>query len=81
MKTGTAEVATWRTSDLSPWFLRNDVHIPAHDDYKANCFMNVFAFANEDAIVFDVGAPTSDDPVEAGGECWIHSKSYFCRLS
>jgi len=79
MNSNKAEVATWRTSDLSPWFLRDTVHIPASYDYKANCYFNVFAFDTEDSIIYDAGSPTTDNPVESGGSCWIHSASYFCQ--
>jgi len=79
MNSNKAEVATWRTSDLSPWFLRDTVHIPASYDYKANCYFNVFAFDTEDSVIFDAGTPTTDNPVESGGSCWIHSASYFCQ--
>jgi len=79
MNSNQAEVATWGTSDHSAWFLRDTVHVPAHDDYKANCFLNVFAFDGEDSVIFDAGTPTEDHPVEMGGSCWIHSSAYFCQ--
>jgi len=79
MNSNQAEVATWRTSDLSPWFLRDTVHVPASSDYKANCFLNVFAFDGEDSVIYDAGVPTTDHPVEQGGSCWIHSSAYFCQ--
>jgi len=79
MASTTAEVATWKTKDLSPWFLRDTVHVPANDDYKANCYFNLFAFDGEDSVIFDVGEPTADHPTEMGGTCHIHSSSYYCQ--
>jgi len=79
MNSNKAEVATWRTKDLSPWFLRDTVHIPASYDYKANCYFNVFAFDTEDSVIFDAGTATDDNPVESTTSCWIHSASYFCQ--
>merc|ERR1719183_3060961 len=77
MKSTIAEVATWKTSDSSPWWIRADKFTAENDDYKANCFMNMFTFDTEDSVAFDMGQTSL--PTEDQGVCRIHSRTYYCQ--
>jgi len=78
MASTTAEVATWKTSDSTPWWIRADKFTSTTEDYKANCFLNMFTFDTEDSVAFDV-AGSAADPTEDGSSCKIHSTNYFCQ--
>merc|ERR1719183_2188315 len=78
MKSTTAEVATWKTSDSTAWWIRADKFTSTTNDYKANCFMNMFTFDTEDSVAFDVAGDAAD-PTEDGSSCRIHSTNYYCQ--
>jgi len=59
---------SWRTSDGSPWWLRNSRYTEPNGDYHANCYMDLWHKPqNENLVTFN------------DGNCNYHSKSYYCQ--
>lgn len=67
MKSTTNQQATWRTSDGSAWWLRSTRSSEPNGDYNANCFLNLFKPANENALRFN------------DARCRYYSRSYYCQ--
>jgi len=61
---------SWRTSDGSPWWLRDKKYAQPSGDYTENCYLNLAPKGkpkNEHSVTFD----------DKG--CNYHSKSYYCQ--
>merc|ERR1719446_1290051 len=68
MKSTAPQQATWKTSDGSPWWLRNSRFGEPNGDYRANCFMNLFS------------NPKSPDTLKFNDwNCNYRSRSYYCQ--
>jgi hypothetical protein len=68
MKSTQGQQATWRTSDLSSWWLRDTRYNEPNGDYHANCFLDLWRTpANENNVQFN------------DGSCSYRSKSYYCQ--
>jgi len=68
MKSSSPQQATWKTSDASPWWLRNSVYSEPNGDYTANCYLDLWR------------TPTSADTIQFNdGRCSYHARSYFCQ--
>jgi len=68
MKSTTPQQATWRTSDRSPWWLRNSLYNEPNGDYTANCFLDLWQKPSS------VSSVTFND-----GRCNYRSRSYYCQ--
>merc|ERR1719157_303303 len=68
MKQTTPQQATWKTSDGSPWWLRNTKYSQPDGDYTANCFLRIYS------------NPTSADTIRFNDHsCVGHSRNYYCQ--
>jgi len=73
MNSDEPNVATWRTSDGSPWWLRSSTLVGGwptgeNGDYTANCYLDVAGVIdNPDSVRF------------ASSKCDYHSTSYYCQ--
>jgi len=67
MKSTSPAQATWRTSDNSPWFLRDSRYSEPNGDYSANCYLNVKSAVSEDSVTFN------------DWKCNINSNAYYCQ--
>jgi len=68
MKSTTAQQATWKTSDASPWWLRSTTFHEPNGDYKANCYLALS------------GHPKSADTIQFNDwNCNYKSRSYYCQ--
>merc|ERR1719163_892334 len=68
MKSTTPQRPTWRTSDRSPWWLRNSRYNEPNGDYTANCFLDLWRKPpSENAVTFN------------DGRCNYRSRSYYCQ--
>jgi hypothetical protein len=83
MNSDTAEQKTWVTKDSSPWFLRSTATQGSWvepSEYKANCYMNLYSFNNEDTIVFESKSSETGTNAEAHASgCEFYSSSYYCQ--
>merc|ERR1719198_2340816 len=83
MNSDTAEQKTWVTKDSSPWFLRSQATQGAWvepSEYKANCYLNLYSFNNEDTIVFESKSSETGTNAEAHASgCEFYSSSYYCQ--
>jgi len=68
MKSTTPAQATWRTTDRSPWWLRNSRYSEPNGDYTANCFLDLWRKPSSESSV------TFND-----GRCNYRSRSYYCQ--
>jgi len=59
--------ATWRTTDGTPWFLRNTKYSQPDGDYHANCYMGLGTTANENTVTFN------------DKKCSHNSNAYYCQ--
>jgi len=68
MKSTTAQQATWRTSDASPWWLRSTTYSEPNGDYRANCYLALWR------------NPKSADTIQFNDwNCNYKSRSYYCQ--
>jgi hypothetical protein len=68
MRSTQPQQATWRTSDRSPWWLRNSRYNEPNGDYTANCFLDLWRKpSSENAVTFN------------DGRCNYRSRSYYCQ--
>merc|ERR1719478_1587105 len=62
--------SSWRTTDGSPWWLRDDTYDQPNGDYEANCYMDLWHNPpNADSITFD------------DNNCEYHSNAYYCQTA
>jgi len=57
----------WRTSDGSPWWLRDEPYTEPNGNYQANCYLGIAPPLDANNLKFD------------DGNCNFHSKSYYCQ--
>lgn len=71
MKSSNPSQATWRTSDNTPWFLRDAKYTQpsADSSYHANCYMDVISAVSEDSVTF------------AASKCSYFSNAYYCQTA
>merc|ERR1719460_2862649 len=68
MRSSTAQQATWRTADRSPWWLRNSRYNEPNGDYTANCYMDLWR------------TPKSENTIQFNDwRCKYRSRSYYCQ--
>merc|ERR1719326_1813634 len=68
MRSTTPQQATWKTSDGTPWWLRNSRYSEPNGDYTANCYLDLWR------------PPTSPDTVTFNDwNCNYRSRSYYCQ--
>merc|ERR1719326_1634694 len=85
MRSDQPEMATWRTRDGEPWWLRDEGSSSwvGGEEYKANCYMNLYSFHNEDNIAFETKNNTRETALPAAdaahNECEFYSSSYYCQ--
>jgi len=58
----------WRTSDSSPWWLREEPFSEPNGNYHANCYLGMSPPWDANKLKFE------------DGDCNFHSKSYYCQL-
>ena len=66
MKSSAAHTSWWRTSDGSPWWLRDSVFPQPSDEYRANCYLSVYD-VYPDHVKFQYG------------NCSFSSTDYLCQ--
>ena len=66
MKSTTAHKNWWKTSDGSPWWLRDSAFEQTCEDYRSNCYLNVYD-VNPDNVQFNFG------------NCSFSSTDYLCQ--
>lgn len=57
----------WRTSDGSPWFLRERPFTEPNGNYHANCYLGMLKVKSSKKLEFD------------DSNCKFHAKSYYCQ--
>jgi len=67
MNSHTPALATWMTSDRSPWFLRSSPYAEPTGDYKANCYLKLLSADSEDSVTFN------------DRDCKHSSNAYYCQ--
>jgi len=68
MKSTSPNQATWRTSDKSAWWLRDQKYVEPKGDYSANCYMDLNKVPTSEATIsFDAN------------KCKYRSRSYYCQ--
>jgi len=67
MNSHTPALATWMTSDRSPWFLRGSAYSEPTGDYKANCYLKLLSAESEDSVTFN------------DRDCKHSSNAYYCQ--
>jgi len=67
MNSHTPALATWMTSDHTPWFLRSSPYSQPNGDYKANCYLALKSADSEDSVTFN------------DGDCKHSSNAYYCQ--
>merc|ERR1719446_1177805 len=68
MRSTTPQQATWKTSDRSPWWLRNSRYNEPNGDYNANCFLDLWR------------RPNSENNIQFNDHhCSYRSRSYYCQ--
>jgi hypothetical protein len=68
MNSANAAQGTWRTSDGSPWWLRDRTYNEPNGDYEANCYLDLWHTPKDENSVM-----WNDQ------KCSYKSKSYYCQ--
>merc|ERR1712032_734571 len=66
MRSTTAQQGSWRTTDGSPWWLRDSKYNEPSGDYHANCYLHVYD-VNPNNVRF------------SDGSCSYYSTEYLCQ--
>merc|ERR1719460_3434124 len=66
MKSGVGQQGSWKTTDGSPWWLRDSKYNEPNGDYHANCYLNVYD-VNPNNVRFN------------DGNCNYYSTEYLCQ--
>lgn len=67
MNSHSPALATWMTSDGTPWYLRGSAYSEPNGDYKANCYLNLKSAVSEDSVTFN------------DGNCKYSANAYYCQ--
>ena len=66
MNSGVTQQSTWKTSDGSPWWLRDTKYNEPNGDYIANCYLSIISVKADDITFND-------------GNCAYSSTHYLCQ--
>lgn len=81
MNSASKTQATWRTSDGAPWWLRSTTYFQPKADYLANCYLDVWGGATENAVTFGSSSSSWTGAKKKYKGCEYRSNAYYCQTA